>query len=368
MKIKKAAMAAVVIYLIIYMICSPQSAITVSKNALLICANVLVPSLLPFFIFSGILIRLGFANLVSRPMSHIMRPLFGVSGAGAVCFVLGIVSGYPMGASCVCDMYNEGMITKRDGERLLAFCNNSGPLFVMGAVGGAMYMSREIGMLLYLVHIFSAVAVGIVLGISGRKKEHAAADRIPLSCSKPVGVIIKEAVCASVNNMLMICALTVVFSLVINALSESCGWMVSLFAGGFVEISSGIYNVSISPLSLAHKLTLTSAMLAFAGVSVHLQVAAVVSGTDLSLKMYFAGKALQAVFASVFAWIILHSSSVPTYMGAYYPIMPYEVIDFASAFKLALLYIASAMIVIVVLWLIEKVCEWQERVKYGKRS
>ncbi len=367
MKIKKAAFGAVVIFLIINMLCMPESTIGAARSALMLCANVLIPSLFPFFVFSGVLIRLGFANLMSRSMSHIMRPLFGVSGAGALCFVLGIVSGYPMGASCVCDMYEEKMITRRDGEKLLAFCNNSGPLFVTGAVGSAMYMSREIGMMLYLVHIFSAVVVGIVLGFFQRKKEHANMDKMPLSCSKPVGVIIKEAVSGSVNNMLMVCAFTVIFALVINAVSGLAGdGMFSLLLGGIMEISTGTYGVSVSTLSLAQKLMLTSAIMGFAGVSVHLQVAAIVSKTDLGLKWYFAGKILHALIALVSAWTVLHIFSVPTYMSGYYPVMPHEVIDFGAAFKLAMLYIASTVLVIVILWVAQKICAWQEKVKYRK--
>lgn len=355
-----------VIFLIANTLYMPEGAIRAAKNALSLCANVLIPSLLPFFIFSSILIKLGLANLISRPMSRIMRPLFGVSGAGALCFVLGIVSGYPMGALCVCDMYEQGSISKRDGEKLLAFCNNSGPLFVIGSIGSAMYFNRDIGVVMYLIHIFSTVLVGIIVGLWGRKKEHKIMDKAIISCSKPIGVIIKEAVVGSVNNMLTVCAFTVIFALAINSVSTpSRGGIFELVLGGFLEISSGVYAVSESALSLVAKLALTSAIIGFAGVGVHLQIAAITSKTDLSMKTYFIGKLLHALIASVFAWVVFSNFSVKTSAIYQYPVMPYEVIDFFSALKIAFVYILSTLLVVLVLWLAQKICAWQEEVKYG---
>jgi hypothetical protein len=72
-------------------------------------------------------------------------------------FICGIISGYPIGAKSVCDIYARGKISKSEAESLLAYCNNSGPLFVIGAVGVGIYGSLTVGVALYMVHIFCAI-------------------------------------------------------------------------------------------------------------------------------------------------------------------------------------------------------------------
>lgn len=113
-----------------------------------------------------------------------------------------------------------GRLKKSEAEKLLAFCNNSGPLFIIGSVGAAMYFNETVGLILYAVHILSAVSVGIILGCFGRGKsgERTAAPQSVIR-AKPLGVILKDAVVGAVNNMLLVCGFTVLFAVIISSLS-----------------------------------------------------------------------------------------------------------------------------------------------------
>ncbi len=135
-------------YLICVMITNPAACISAAKEALRLCAEVVIPSLFPFFVCSNLLIGLGGARVLSRYLSRWMRPLFGIPGAGALAVVLGVVSGYPVGADCVAELYASGECTKTEAERMLAFCNNSGPLFVMGAIGVGMLNNPKLAAIL----------------------------------------------------------------------------------------------------------------------------------------------------------------------------------------------------------------------------
>ena len=63
-----------------------------------------------------------------------MRPIFNVPGEGAFAFIMGIISGYPVGAKIVSDFKSRNICTDVECERLLAFTNNAGPLFIVGTV------------------------------------------------------------------------------------------------------------------------------------------------------------------------------------------------------------------------------------------
>ena len=55
-----------------------------------------------------------------------MNSVFNVSSIGAYPFVLGLFSGYPVGARIVSSLRQENKISKSDGEKLLVFTNNAG--------------------------------------------------------------------------------------------------------------------------------------------------------------------------------------------------------------------------------------------------
>lgn len=56
-------------------------------------------------------------------------------GSGAFALAMGITSGYPVGAKVASDLYKDNLCSKIEAERLIAFTNSSGPLFVIGAIG-----------------------------------------------------------------------------------------------------------------------------------------------------------------------------------------------------------------------------------------
>ena len=101
-------------------------------------------------------------RLLSRAMAGVMYPLFGVSGAGAAVFLLGLSGGYPLGAASIGTLYRDGLLQKDEAEHLLAFCDNSGPAFAVGALGVGVFGSAGWGMLLWGIHAISAAAVGIL--------------------------------------------------------------------------------------------------------------------------------------------------------------------------------------------------------------
>ena len=113
----------------------PQESMQAARDGLTLCGNVIIPSLFPFFVLSSLVVELGLAGYLGRMLEGVMRPLFNVSGVCASAFALGFVGGYPVGARTAIDLYQKGMCTRTEAERLLAFCNNSGPAFILGVVG-----------------------------------------------------------------------------------------------------------------------------------------------------------------------------------------------------------------------------------------
>ncbi len=89
----------------------------------------MIPSLLPFMILSGIMIRMNLTEKASMLLYPIINPIFKIRKNVCYAMLIGFLCGFPMGAKTVADLYSRQMITKREAEYLLAFCNNIGPVY-----------------------------------------------------------------------------------------------------------------------------------------------------------------------------------------------------------------------------------------------
>ena len=72
---------------------------------------------------------------------------------GSFPFIMGIISGYPVGAKIVCNMRSEGKLSKVEAERLLSFTNNSGPLFIIGTV--VLHFSATLLLVFYYLNSYT---------------------------------------------------------------------------------------------------------------------------------------------------------------------------------------------------------------------
>ena len=117
------------------LVSSPSESFEASKEALNLCINVIIPTLFPFFVFSSLAISLGLADILGKIFGGIMKPIFNVNGSCSTAFILGLISGFPVGAKTAISLYQNGQCSKTEAERILSFSNNAGPAFVLGTVG-----------------------------------------------------------------------------------------------------------------------------------------------------------------------------------------------------------------------------------------
>lgn len=288
------------------LIIDAQHSVACAKEAVRICLDVIVPSLFPFFICSGLLIYSGFCDTISVVFRPVMKPLFNVGGAGAGAFVIGILSGYPLGAHTACSLYENNYLSKTETERLLAFCNNSGPLFILGSVGVSLYSSPQLGAVLYSAHILACVTVGILFRFYKRCEYNA--YEVPIKTTQTnMPEIFSAVVANSIKSMLTICATVIFFSTItvlaadllpLNSTAEA-------IITGLCEFVTGSVKISQLHLDLWQRMVMSSFVIGFAGLSVHMQVMSVTAEYDLSLKPYILGKVMHGIISAVYVWILL---------------------------------------------------------------
>lgn len=91
--------------------------------------EVVLPSLLPFFILSDIRLGTGIVHFLGFFFETLRRLLFNVPGAGSFVFAMGLAAGYPMDAVLAATCRQQGLCTKVEAEWFHAFTNPAGLLF-----------------------------------------------------------------------------------------------------------------------------------------------------------------------------------------------------------------------------------------------
>ncbi len=336
------------------MISRGEDAIIYAKDAMYLCSSMIIPSLFPFFICSGLLIYSGFCQSISRIFAPVMKPLFNVNPNGSSAFVLGIISGYPLGAVTACQLYESHYISKSETERLLAFCNNSGPLFLLSSVGIGLYMGLDIGIILYAAHILGAVLVGICMRFYSTE-QHSAPDYILKTEKISFAESFRNSAVNAVNNMLLVCGTIIFFSVASRLFLGLIPYELPPFVYGLFEFSSGNVMVAASGIPLELKLVTASIITGFAGLSVHMQVLAVCAKHELSMKPYIIGKIMHGIFSgSITAIILRFTGYAPAFSSSGSPA--------TAAFVMASAYTIICIGSIVLLLLLLKL---KGRVEFG---
>ena len=303
---KKFILSFVFAGVVVYMIAFPESAYSAASEAVTLCISAILPTLFVFMVCSDFFVSAGIGKIIKKPFSRFMRPVFSIGGAGALALALGLVSGYPVGAKCVCNLYEKKDITKNEAERLLGFCNNCSPIFVIGSVGTVMLKSKDLGYILCSVHIVAAIICGMVLRLFRKENPYELMHRDEIGS---VSISLIKAVTDSVKNslfsVLTVCAYTVLFSQIISMVYFIFGQnFITYVLGGIIEITNSVSKTALSGESIKLILPAISFMLGFGGMCVHLQTAAIVKNTNLSLKLYIAGKIMHGIFSFIITFAL----------------------------------------------------------------
>lgn len=293
----------------------PEAASGSVAEALRLCGTALIPALFPYMVLCKLTIALGLLPRSAGPrMDRFLRRLFGVGGEVLTPLLLSFVGGYPVGAAAVCEQYRAGRISKARAERALCFCNNSGPAFFFGVIGGQLFHDSRAGLLLYLIHAVSALMTGILTAAPAcssappKRVEH----------ERPTfGAAFLDAVSDSCNALLKICGLVLTFRVLLRLLEAS--GLLRLLPAGAGSLLAGALELTCGVLSLqpSHTAFLLAALfMGWGGLCVHMQAASLWQPLGLRPGGYYTGKLLHGLLSLFFAWVCCEPTLPRLLLGA----------------------------------------------------
>ena len=328
-------------FLIFALLCFPAEMLAASAEGVQLWLTKVFPSLFPFLVACGILLRIGAAQRMGAALRPLMQPLFHLPGIAAFPFFFGLLSGYPMGAKLTAQLYEQRQLSLADAQQLLGV-----GFFGMPAFGYLLWLSAFLG----------AVATGILFR---RKKSVPAFHSVSVPSCQTLTEVLSASVADALRTILLIGGYLILFA-VLSAAMEQAGLFSLLsrllfflplstetlrgFCSGILEMTNGAHLLSLSPDGLRLRLTLVAFLVSFGGLSILGQTFGVLAAMPISKKDYIKGKLINALFSSL-SFFLLYPF--------FYPYAQKEVPAFFSltetSFTLSFLWLLPSLFFLAVL-------------------
>ncbi len=278
----------------------------------------MIPTLFPFMVITGIMIRMELTGIFAKFFSPLLNPLFSLRDDCLYVIITGFLCGFPMGAKICAELYAKGNLSRREAQYLLSFCNNIGPIFFIGFVMSTLQITGYSTGLSVMLCLFGMYGLPFLYGIVLRhtvyhdlRGPHTATlthSDHPYDSSAgplPFATALDEAVSSGLDSITKLGGYMIFFNM-LNMfpvllfsdcpadIRETCLPLLSLL----LEITGGIVS-----FGKKHPyLTLT--LLPFGGASCIAQTYSMIAHTDLSLHEYVRHKLIQTAITGLYFYFM----------------------------------------------------------------
>jgi sporulation integral membrane protein YlbJ len=318
----------------------PKDAFEASIRGVEIWWKVLFPALFPFFVISEMLLGFGIVHFFGTILDPMMRPLFRVPGIGGFVMAMGFASGYPVGARLTSQLWEQKLVNREEGERLIAFTTTSDPIFLIGAVAVGFYHDAGLAFILALSHYGAGMLVGLIMRFHGAKsnvdltqkktqgsiltRAFQSMHEARVKDGRTIGMLLQQAIQSSLQLIFVVGGLVVFFSVVLELFTLS--HIMSLFyisidsalhlagipaqlseavVNGFFEVTLGARSAGNAgeEISMIHKVAIGAFIISWSGLSVHAQVVSLLTRTNLRYRPFAIARLLHGIIAAALVYI-----------------------------------------------------------------
>lgn len=299
------------LYLIFLMLRYPALSLEYASTGLTLWFTKMVPTLLPFMILSGIMIRMNLTERFVGLLHPLLHRIYGTSRNGSYTIIMGFLCGFPMGARIVGELYEQHKLSREESALLLSFCNNIGPIYFLSYVVPTLGIDRpgRPFLLMYGIPLLYGFLLMRIRPWMTRKVS--SCENHPEICSlqarQPGSCSLLAAIDASVLSGLIGIARLGGYMVFFNLLT--------IVFQPFQHVNTNILNIYRCLLEITSGIDCSGRsinfailiLLPFGGFSCIAQTYSMIRQTDLSLRPYVYHKTMQtAVTAACYLLLYLH--------------------------------------------------------------
>ncbi len=255
-------------------------------SGLLICGNIIIPTIYPFT-FCVLFIKNSGVFKILKPFNSIILKLFGLNFYEFAIFLMSLIGGYPIGAKLLSD----SKIKKT--PIMINYCINAGPAFIILAVGKGVFKSINIGWILFFSHIFSSV----VIAFFHRFKLKSELTPTP---EKPINAVDNFVISASAaaETVIKICSIVIIFSVI--------GGYIELFSKQFNQLYYlGLLCEVTNAVFKCNNVITVSFLLGFSGFGIWAQVFGILKSDRINYIKFIAFRLVHGGLSASFTLLLL---------------------------------------------------------------
>ena len=297
------------ICLLFFLLFHPKEALTGVKNGLGLWLNIMIPTLLPFLILTGALLKTGNIRKLLKPSAFFWKTFFGLSPAGAYVLILGLLCGYPMGAKLAHDLYIDQQISRREGEYLLTFSCNASPAFIISYLSGMLLKNKISAVQMILTFLAADLFCMLFFRFvvyRGHTVDSVCVNKIKKETYQQdsIGVILDVSIMDGFETITRLGGYILIFSLVFTCIRHYWPFseQTSILFTSPIELTTGLQQIAHSRYSWRFRCISSITLTAFGGLCVMFQTKSVLENR-LSLFPYVTSKCLNT--SLVFLFLVL---------------------------------------------------------------
>ena len=266
------------------------------KSIILESSNIwlynLVPSMLPFYIISDLLINYGLIDILAFLFKKIINKLFNVSENASFVIFFSMFTGFPSSAKYLKNLLDLNYISIEDANKIIRFTHFSNPLFIINVIGNTIIGNKKIGFLILLSHYLS----NFIIGFLYRKEQTQKITTKRVKNTKTFGSILTTSFINSFDSLLIILGSLITFKILTSIIFHYLGF--NFIISSLLEITQGLFALKNLTLNIELKALIAVAMISFGGFCIHTQVYSILSETKISYKNYFFSRILHVIIAT----------------------------------------------------------------------
>lgn len=305
---KKNLFALCITICICYGIIWPELLAKSAANGLYLWYHSVLPTLLPFGILSGIIIRTGMYDTVLERVSPLLSHIYPLRAPLFYPLIAGYLFGFPLGSKLCADLYEVGKISKKEALTVSCISNNFGPAFVINYVLGTLPEGVMPEWLFLAICYGSPLLLGRLMLFSVSKQPpEKKPEKMPASRSEITLKIIDDGIMNGFTTMIKLAGYIMLFSIAADLVQHLPlpGRVLPCCCIGLLEVTNGIYAVSGTEWPIAHQYLSAMAMVSFGGISGICQTASMLSKLHCRIHTYVIFKLLNAMTATLLTAVLV---------------------------------------------------------------
>ncbi len=308
------------LYLTILLLRYPAQSLEYAYTGLILWFKKMVPALFPFMILSGIMVRMNLTERFAAFFHPVFHKLFKTSPNGSYAILMGFLCGFPMGARVIGELCLAGRISEEEGEYLLAFCNNIGPIYFISFVMSTLNITHNYipFMIMYGVPLIYGMILSKFMSLKHKfHKDRSTSAPAPYNNFTQYSIdppsLLKatdESITSGLIGIGRLGGYMVFFNLLnilfipFKALPDNF----LAFSSCILEITGGISRTGAAGLYMI------LILLPFGGFSCMAQTYSMIKDTRLSIRKYFLHKCIQTAITAIIYLFCVFSSSASAFL------------------------------------------------------